>query len=93
MIQEYYDLTGKPIDGLSVSFYNAKHRPLPRDRNPPGGKNAVMPKKSMDEKREALIVAAKEKKALEKLKERKTMEYQLDEIKKESKELDEIGPF
>ena len=43
----------------------------------------------MDEKREALIVAAKEKKALEKLKERKTMEYQLDEIKKESKELDE----
>ena len=38
MIQEYYDLTGKPIDGLSVSFYNAKHRPLPRDRNPPGGK-------------------------------------------------------
>jgi flagellar protein FliJ len=88
MTREFYTLEGKPVDSLKPAMYTgniAMYRQMETDQE----ERCRKAEQEAEDKRLLLIEAAKQKKMLEKLKEKKFEEYRQALNMKENKELDE----
>lgn len=90
MIREYYELEGQPVESLRLVLYS-ENIVMYRDLEIAQEEKCRSAEKEVEERRFALIEAAKQKKMMEIFKEKKLMEYQLEQNLKESKELDEAA--
>ena len=88
MTREFYALEGKPVDSLRPAMYTgniAMYRQMEADQE----ERCRKAEQDAEDKRLFLIETAKQKKMLEKLKEKRFEEYRQASNMKENKELDE----
>jgi len=90
MIREYYALGGQAVESLRLILYS-ENIVLCRDRELGQLEQCRLADREVEDKRLALIEASKQRKMIEKLKEKKFTEYQQELNSRESKELDEAA--
>jgi|YelNatPaOPRAMG01_1025707.scaffolds.fasta_scaffold14229_4 flagellar FliJ protein len=90
MIKEYYRLSGKAVPGIVPNLISEAIR---AKREEERGQEEVCRncEKEVNKRRQALIEASRQKKVMEKLKEKKLAEYLEMMRQKETKELDEAA--
>ena len=90
MITEYYDLEGQSVKGVRLALYS-ENIAMYREREVVQQENCRQAERIVEERRLALIEAAKQRKIIEKFKEKKSVEYLQELNRKEHKELDEAA--
>ena len=88
MIAEYRALEGQPVSALQLLLYSENIAQY-REKEVAQRECCCQAEADAEEKRLVLIEATKQKKILEKLKEKKMLAYHQELNRKESKELDE----